>query len=403
METRILFVDDDTSALAGLQRLLRPMRGEWSTSFVSDARQALDLLAAQPFDVVVTDMRMPDMDGSQLLQAIASQYPHVVRMVLSGEADRDVVLRAADPTHEYLSKPCDPDLLRSRIAHACALRQQLSNPSVRDWVASIKALPILPSLYVELLGELRSPRCSAARIGELVARDAGMTARILQLVNSAFFGVPGNISSPVQAVQVLGVDTIGALVIGARIFTQCDSLHARRLMPDQLWAHSVGTSRCARAIAAEAGGLREVQADASTAGLLHVCGVLVLACALRERYSLVVEQATREGRALWEVEREVLGSDHAEVGAYLLGLWGLPDAVVDAVRWHLRPGQSGNDAVSAVTAVHVANVVDHERGRGLASGVGIVLDDAYLARLDAVRKLPVWRAACASAERGRAA
>jgi HD-like signal output (HDOD) protein len=392
MSTRILFVDDEPHVLAGLRRLLRPMRDEWLMRFADSGPQALAEMAAEPFDVVITDMRMPGMDGGQLLTEVAARYPHVVRMVLSGQADHETVMRVVEPTHQYLSKPCDPDLLKSKVTHACALRQRLGNPAVREWVASIKSLPTLPASYVALLAELRSPTCSAARIADFVSRDPAMTARILQLVNSAFFGVRGSISDPVHAVQLLGVDTIGALVLGARIFTKCDGAHVKRLDPIRLWDHSVAVSRSAQALARHLGGDRQLQADAFTAGLLHASGILVLACAHGERYLDVVSRAASERRPLHEIERESLSSDHAEVGAYLLGLWGLPDAVVDAVRWHLRPSDSEHTQVTALTMTHVANVVDHQRRPGLPAGLGLTTDDPYLAALGKRDDLRSWRA-----------
>src|ERR1035438_3409471 len=193
--SRLLFVDDESLVLQGLQRTLHGMRGQWDMTFVGGGEQALEALDREPHDAIITDMRMPRMDGAQLLDKVTELYPQVVRIVLSGQANRETILRSAGPAHQYVSKPCDPQELKLRLAQAFAMRDLLQNSAVRALVSGLKSIPSLPGLYYEIQAELQSEDASLKKIAEIVCKDAGMTAKILQLANSAFMGARYDISS----------------------------------------------------------------------------------------------------------------------------------------------------------------------------------------------------------------
>lgn len=199
--SRLLFVDDESLVLQGLQRTLHSMRGQWDMTFIGGGEEALETLARQPYDAIITDMRMPRMDGAQLLEKVKELYPQIVRIVLSGQANRETILRSAGPAHQYVSKPCDPQELKLRLAQAFAMRDLLQNSAVQALVSGLKSLPSLPGLYYEIQAELRSEDASLKKIAEIVSRDVGMTAKILQLANSAFMGARYNISSPTHRRQ----------------------------------------------------------------------------------------------------------------------------------------------------------------------------------------------------------
>jgi len=120
---RVLFVDDEPRILDGRRRMLRSMRHEWKMSFAETGQEALAILANQPFDVVVVDMRMPGMDGVQLLSEVRKRH-QIIRIVLSGTADREAILRAVGLAHQYLSKPCDAETLKSVLCP----RQRAARP-----------------------------------------------------------------------------------------------------------------------------------------------------------------------------------------------------------------------------------------------------------------------------------
>src|SRR5579864_7000505 len=211
--SRLLFVDDESLVLQGLRRTLHCMREEWDMTFVDSAEKALEVLAGKPYDAIITDMKMPRMDGAELLEEVKQRYPTIVRIVLSGQANQETVLRSVGPAHQYLSKPCDPQELKLRLAQAFVMRDLLRNESVRAVVSGLKSIPSLPGMYHEILAELRSEDASLERIARIISRDAGMTAKVLQLANSAFMGVRYEVSNPTQAVTLIGTEMVRALVL----------------------------------------------------------------------------------------------------------------------------------------------------------------------------------------------
>jgi YesN/AraC family two-component response regulator len=176
MTKRILFVDDELMVLRGIQRSLRGMRNEWDIQFASGGPEALELMAEAPFDVVITDMRMPGMDGARLLDVVKTRFPRTVHMVLSGQSDREVILRCVGPTHQYLSKPCSAEELRLKVSRAFALRDLLENAKLKEIVSRMETVPSLPSLYLEINEALKSPDSSIVRSRKSVALSSGISA-----------------------------------------------------------------------------------------------------------------------------------------------------------------------------------------------------------------------------------
>jgi HD-like signal output (HDOD) protein len=389
---RVLFVDDDAYVLDGLRRMQRPLRPEWHMEFASSGAEALDKLASGGYDVVVSDMRMPGMDGADLLGEVMQRHPQVLRFILSGQADQDTVLRSLGATHQYLSKPCDADTLRSALTRACALRDLLADARVRDIVANVKSIPSLPAVYHRLVKECQAPRSSLQTVAEIISDDVGLTAKILQLVNSSFFGRRRRIVSPLEAVLLLGLETVKALVCLAHVFVQLDESRCPGFSGAALRRHSMAVSTAARLIA-RAEGMSPAAADeAAVAGVLHDAGELVLAGALPESYGEALSRARERTTPLVAAEMDAVGASHPTVGAYLFALWALPTAVIEAVAFHHEPSRCPHQELSALTAVHAAEIVVGE-----IEGTGECEPDLeYLARLGVADRQPVWRAACAA-------
>ncbi|GIX49667.1 MAG: signal transduction protein [Candidatus Tectimicrobiota bacterium] len=392
VKKRVLFVDDEPNVLQALRRMLHTMRQEWEMAFASSGEEALRLLAEQPFDVIVSDMRMPGMDGVQLLTRVMEQYPGIVRIVLSGHSDRDMILRSVKPAHQYLAKPCDAERLKATVARACALRELLADQALQRLVSGVKTLPSLPTLYTEVIAAIQAPDSSLEEVGQIIEQDMAMSAKILQLVNSAFFGLRRHVASPTQAVCLLGLNTVQALVLSVQIFAHFDQAVLRRLALDTLWQHSLATSVCAKQIAADLASDRTTVDHAFMAGLLHDVGQLLLAANVPEAYGRALALAHEASLPLWEAEQAVFGATHAEVGAYLLGLWGLPDAIVEAVAYHHRPAACLHQAFSPLAAVHVADALVREAEAGGGEDTG--LNPQYVAALGLAERLAEWRVQC---------
>src|SRR6266446_223491 len=223
MKKRILFVDDEPMVLDGLQRMLRPMRAEWEMVFVASGSEALELMGQAPFDVVVSDMRMPQMNGAELLAEVLKRYPQTVRLILSGHADKDLILKCVGSTHQYLAKPCRPEHLKAAITRAGELNESLKDKGLRNLISCMERVPSMPKLYIEIVEKLEDPGVGLDVIGDIIGKDIGMAAKILKLVNSSFFGLGREISEPAEAVSYLGVETIKSLVLCVQVFTQFES------------------------------------------------------------------------------------------------------------------------------------------------------------------------------------
>ena len=396
MSTRILFVDDEANILQGLRRMLWPLRQDWDMRFASSGQEALDLIDEAPCEVIVSDMRMPGMDGVSLLHQVRAKHPEVIRIVLSGQADRQSTLAAVGPAHQYLSKPCDAKTLRDTIDRAVKVRERISSPAIVSLVSKVSTLSSVPSVYLDLKNELESENGSAAKAAEIIAGDAAMTAKILQVVNSAFFGVRREIVNPIDAVRLLGFDVIRALVLSAGVFGRPADTRVASLT-EQLWRHSFTTSAYARVIA------RAEDADAKavdlavTAGLLHDVGKLVLATCFGDDYLRLCRDQQQKAQPLWQVEQAAYGATHAEVGGHLLSLWSLPDSITEVVFSHHQPSEFVNDDVAALTAVHVANSLAH---RGAGNDVEGHLNSEFLELHGLCDRVHDWEHACREADNG---
>lgn len=391
MSTRILFVDDEPDVLNGLRRTLRPMRNEWQMTFAESGSEALRILEEQPHDVVVSDMRMPLMDGAQLLAEVQRRHPEAVRIILSGHSDQELILRSVGPTHQFLSKPCEPDLLRRTIERALVLRQLLTDPRLKAVVGQIQSLPSMPTLLAELTEELQHPSCSLQKVGDIISQDVGMTSQILHLVNSAFFGLRREISDPGAAVTYLGLSTVASLVLTCHIFRQVDESCRAWLGVDRIWQHSMNTGLMAKAITKIETGDKKQMEEAFAAGLLHDAGRIVLATGLPARYRQVMDLAALEHRSLVETESRVFGVTHAEVGAYLVGIWGLPNPITEALAFHHTPGACPARVFCPLTAVHVACAFDKAPKLCPTAEVEADLDVAYLSEIGLNGKVDIWR------------
>ena len=391
LKQRILFVDDDLQITDGLQRTLRSMRHEWHMEFVNSGQQALDALANAPFDVIVTDMRMPGMSGAQVLTEALKQYPLMIRIMLSGHSDQEVILQAVGPTHQFLSKPCDIHHLKATVANACALRDLLTSPPLQRMVAEMETLPCLPALYAEMMEAAQSPEATIQTIGSVIARDMGMTAKILQLVNTASFGLTRSVTDAMEAVTLLGLETVRALVLSFHVFAQFDVAALPALSAEILWKHSLRVGKLAKQIAQAEGRDHRLCEDAYTAGLLHDCGRLALATHIPGYYANALALAQQDNIPLIEAEMATLNATHAQVGAYLMGLWGLPPAIVEAIAFHHRPVDCRTMEFSPLTAVYVANCLEHAACSDGAGDAATLLEDDYLNALGLRDRVPVWQ------------
>ena len=393
---RVLFVDDEPQVLESLRDVLRPWRRRWEMTFAPDGAVAIAEFEREAYDVVVSDMRMPGLDGAAVLHEVQRLDPTSVRIVLSGYADVDSVARAASVAHRFLSKPCDVEELVRVVQRSCGVNALVEHPELRRAAAGTGRLPSVPRLYAELTALVADPDATLADVERLVEQDAAMAAKVLQLANSAFFGRARRVEKLGQAIGFLGLDAIKALTLSAEVMAAF--IPARRIPGfsiESLQRHGVLVARLTRALLD-----RDADADgAVAAALMHDVGLLVLASRTPDYLAEALEHAARENRPLFEVERDLRGFTHAEVGAHVLGLWGLPHAIVEAVAYHHDPSAAHDPQLDAVTVVHVANVLADEleaREDPTRERAALRLDTDHLERVGAADRIERWRAIAAA-------
>jgi HD-like signal output (HDOD) protein/ActR/RegA family two-component response regulator len=388
---RILFVDDEPRVLEGLRRLLRVYRHEWEMVFVQGGEAALSELEASPFDVVVSDMRMPGMDGLALLGRVQERFPDVLRIVLSGHTDQEAALRAVPIAHQFLSKPTDPEALKAVINRAWSLRALVHDEELQRVIGGIDSLPTLPHVYAALARALADPDASVQHIAEIVQGDAGICGKILQLINSAFFGLPRHVGSVQEGIYYLGVETIKNLVLAIEVFRAFDRGGGLAgFSPEAEQSHALLVARVARRLLPD----KRQAEDAFMAAMLHDIGKLILASRLPAYFAEALTAAREKACSLHLAERELRGVTHAEIGAYLLDLWGLPYPIVAAVAHHHDPARAEEEGFGLVGAVYLADRLVHELTAGTRAADAAAppeIDAAYVERAGVGDRLPAWR------------
>lgn len=361
----ILFVDDQDEILSGIRRMLKPMENAWDMSFTQSGKDALRFLEKKHVDVVVSDFNMKEINGLEFLREVKSRHPETIRIMLSGEIDRNFIMKTVRVVHQFIAKPTDADTLKATILRACDLKKLLNNDDLRRAVANMDSLPSLPTVYAEITKELRAPDASMKKVGALISQDTAMTTKILQLVNSAFFSLPSHIASPDQAVTLLGFDTVKALVLHYEIFSKINIGKNFGGFLEKLSRHNMETGHLAKRIA-EIEKKDKVTVDqAFMGGLLHDCGKLILASNFPKEFEHVLEQSHDNDQAYVQTEMSVFKTNHSEVGAYLTGIWGFPLPIVNAIYYHHQPSMIEEDGLGPATAVYVANILAGKSGQDL--------------------------------------
>lgn len=382
---RILFVDDEPALLEGLRRRLYRAQSKWEMTFVATAALAIEELASKPYDVIVTDMRMARMDGAQLLEIASERSPQTIRIVLSGYSEERLVMRLVPLAHQYVSKPCEPERLEQVIERCVQLQELLQEPRIRSTVGRIRHLPALPRAYSRLRQVIAREDVSAAEVAQIVASDSAVAAKVLHVVNSAFFRLARPITRIEQAVVHLGFNAIRNLALSAEVFCEWPAIAVPAgFEPERLQAHSRALAAGAYALA----GHQPWADDAMLAGLLHDIGYWMMLQQCPQEIEAAIALSERQSIPLYAAERAVFGTTHAEMGAYLLGLWGLPYPILEAVAFHHCPtlaAQSEFDvlAVVAIAQEVVASTEPHGKRASGQQEVHPPVDQSYLTALGA--------------------
>lgn len=354
----ILFVDSDSNQLQSLQRSLRDQRDQWQLHFATNVDSALALMQLKPVDILISETRLNGGTGSGLLKQAHAQHPLTTRLLFSGQGSREPAQEMVHHAHQFIAKPCSTENLVSILQRVIQLRGLLQNTAMREMINSLDTLPSLPETYRRLMDALRSEHTTVQDIGKLVEQDLAMSAKVLQMVNSAFFGLRQHIASPVHAVSLLGIETVTSLALTAGLFSQLKQSLVESFNLQTLWHHSMSVAGLTREFCSQLGLEREQTEVPVLAGMLHDLGKLVLVTADTAEYRRIVDLAKQQDLPLHLVETQSLWSDHASIGAYLMGLWGLPFEAVEAVALHHKAELQQRKHAHCL-AVYAANMLVH--------------------------------------------
>lgn len=391
---RILFVDDESRVVSGLRRMMHSARAEWETFGAPGGREALDILRDNDIDVVVSDMRMPGMMGYDLLAEVRRRQPKAVRLALSGHASRVDLDKCVGPVHRFLSKPCSAETLMEALRTAGALVEMQVSDRLKGLMGALEVLPSLPEAYDSLQRAIRAQMPTAQSVAAAVSRDVGMSLRVLQLVSSSFYSARAGMASPARQVEFLGMDVFRRLADSPAAFCRCRRPEGENFSLARECDHAGTVAGFARRIALTEHAEHAAAEEAYLAGLLHDVGKIVFMAEFPDEYDKALSLAKEQGMAPLDAERQVLQVTHAAAGAYLLGLWGLPDGVVGGAAFHHTPSDAPAEGPIAVVAVHAADVLAHEFA-GASDGIRHPeLDEAFLGKAGLVHRASTWRDAC---------
>lgn len=352
----IIFVDDDQGVLSSLRRMLHPMRSEWDMKFATSGAAALEMMTKEHFDVIVSDMRMPEMNGAQLLARVKARYPEMARLILSGHSERELAIQTINVAHQFLNKPCEMEELSAVIRETIDLRRLLNRKELCEIASNIVHLPSLPSHYTGITKELHSDNPSIENVADIIEEDPAMTVTVLRLVNSGFFGLASRINTVREAVGMLGLELLRNLMLATSIFSKYNS--TTEFSIEDFSARAIKVGALSRKMACKANIGRIACEEAFIAALLCDVGLLVLRTTMMEKYRKIIAYASENNTSLIDSEFAVLGASHAELGAYMMGLWGFQDDIVEAVAWHHHPEKATKSRDPRPLAiVHVADAL----------------------------------------------
>ena len=350
MKLSILIVNDEPKLITGLKSNFSLQQKDWELIFVNDDIEAAEKLETEKIDVIISDISLDRIDGTKLLKKVRERYPHIIRIVLSRYANDHMALRNSRVVHQSIAKPTTPEIIVNTIEKAHKLRNQLKDSELLSLINTIDVLPSLPDIYLKLEEEINSKSSSIEKLGKIISTDAAITSKILHLANSAFFGLPQRISNITQALNFLGINIIQSLVLTIKLFNAMDSRTPNAAIYKSLWNHSNKVAFMAKQLASSANLSKIDNEDTYLGGLLHDIGKIIL---------LEKIEGIKIGADLSfkEYENRFNNITHADIGAYLLGLWGIPDSIVEAVAYHHSTENISINNISPSTLVRLANKI----------------------------------------------
>jgi HD-like signal output (HDOD) protein len=361
---RILMVNESETWLQEIRRTFWQKHRHWEVLLAHGADEAMLALKRDLVDVLITGMQLPGINGAELLHQVRELQPGVVRILMVEAEQAEQAEQSEGDLHRLFITPVEPAFLISVVESLDSEDDEECVRAIRTAVGGLGHLPSLPSLYSELVALLQREDAGMKEVARLVRKDPSMAGQVLKTANSVHFSGGRSVAELGQAVAMLGVDSLRSLVLFRGIVSGFKTPKPAGLDLEQVWFHSFEVAAGTRKLVMLEGesGLAD---RAFSAGLLHDIGLVVFAMEPTGRYRAVLEQAQVSRVPLAVLEHETFGVDHAQLGAHLLSLWGLPPAFCRPVREHHAPS-TGGDGFPLSAALHMA---DAKHGGGKTAGI----------------------------------
>ena len=390
----ILFVDDEPNILSGIKRMLHSMRKKFTFYFAESGIEALALMEEHDVDIVVSDMRMPGMDGAELLKEVQQRFPHAIRIMLSGQASEEALIRTVNIIHIFLDKPCNPERLKEILHRSDALIDQISTDPMGELIASIDTLPCVPAIYTELQEVLSQVGTNIDDVVRILEQDTAMNIRLIQLVNSSLLGTHQTVESLEEVAKLVGFETIKTLILGIHFLSKIQ-LQSPESSLESLWEHSMVVAQCSQEIGIKATGDPECH-NYFLAGMLHDIGRLLLASEVGHSYLPLIKKVREDNGQLFTEELDSLKVSHCNVGAYFVELWGFNIDIMEAIAFHHDIDAYPGKSFSTALAVHIADVFYYKHNPEQSIGQPPTLNHKYIDALGYGDKLESWFELCQS-------
>ena len=360
MKRTLYVVDDQTPVLETAVLILRMVDREWEVVGFKDPLEALAAVKIKPPDLILSDQLMPGMQGSQLLERVRAVSPTTIRVIMSGYVALNK-LTLITSAHQYIAKPFDASKLRELVRRSFAAQERVVNAGLQTVVTALSSIPSLPQVHQSLLHELEDDRTGSTAIARMVAEDPGLSQKALQLANSPLFGKGYLITSPVDAVMCLGTDMIAAIVLSQNLFRHYEATKRPEMDLTRVWSHCWETACLAQHICRERRLASKIGDEAFLAGLMHEIGRFILIDNFPDQFKAACDGARAAKMPLTVRLRETFQAAPAQVGAYVLELWGLPPSVVSAIGELDSPENDQGNGFTMTSALYIADHIASAR------------------------------------------
>ncbi len=381
LKPSILFVTTRKTQLAEIVKTVVPIQTKYDCFFAENGEQAINLLATNKIDIVFSGLEIYLANGSNLIREIKNLFPESIRIAMVETFENQKIGEISQFIHQFIQYPFDIKLLENKIESTLKIKDLLGNQKIIQVINSLTTLPTLPEIYLKIEEEISKPDFSIQKISNLISKDPTLTAKILQIVNSAYFGLEREVTNINFAISYLGVNIIKSLVFYIQLFSTMRLSPERKKFLEKIWYHSLVVASTSYNLAKKYLPQKYQIESAYTAGVLHDIGKLVLLTipTYPTNVEMIQEQKFLEE---YEAEYEVFECNHAEIGGYLLGLWGFPHHIIEAVAFHHKPSSTFANEFSILTAVHLANCLfympkidfQHLKSLGLEESLASIID-----------------------------